>query len=140
MQVSYDVYLPVDLIGGLLAEGGIRCPTSRTDSLLLRYVVDLLDGLKGGVVPSAMPGTPGLLTPGASRTYPTCDIFAYRRPDRLTLLRRGTKDELGECRHLLGECADLAFEFANPYPQRRVFGLKASIIASQALCLGLPVR
>jgi len=47
MQVSHDAYLPVNLIGGLLAEDGVRCPTTRTDPLLLRYVVDLLDGLKG---------------------------------------------------------------------------------------------
>jgi hypothetical protein len=87
-------------------------PTAKTDPLVLRYVVDLLDGLKGGVVPSAMPWTPGLLTPTA---FLTCDIFAHRRADRLTLLRRGTKDELGKRYHFLRECADLAFELAHPY-------------------------
>ncbi len=79
MSVSHDVYLPVDLVGGLFAEGGIRCPATRTDSLVVWYVVDHFDGFKGRVVPSAMPWTLWLLTTGA---FLTCDIvFASSRLD-----------------------------------------------------------
>lgn len=110
MHVSHNVYLPVDLAGGLFAEGHIRCPTTGTDSLVVWYVVDHFDGLKGRVVPSAMPWAPGLLT---STTFLTCDIiFASSRLDWLAPLRGGTKDELGERRHLLGKCTNLAFELA----------------------------
>jgi hypothetical protein len=144
MQVSHDVYLPVDLAGGLFAEGGIRCPTTGTDPLALRYVVDLLDGFKVGVVPSAMPWTPGLLTTGA---FLTCDVFAHREGDRLALLRRGAKDELGKGCHLLGKCTNLAFEFTNPCSKLGILHFEAGVVASQvrivaseALRLRLPVR
>lgn len=83
MRVSHDVYLPVDLIRGLFAEGGIRRPAAGTDPLILRYVVDPLAGFKGRVVPAAMPGAPRLLTPAA---FFTCDIFAHRISERLTFL------------------------------------------------------
>lgn len=137
MQISHDAYLPVDLTGGLFAEGGIRRPTSRTDPFVLRYVVDHFDGFKGRVVPSAMPWTPGLLT---STTFLTCDVFAYRRPDRLVLLGRGAKDQLGKRYHLLGECVDLAFEFTNPCSKLGVLRLEERIVASLALCLRPPTR
>ncbi len=138
MSVSHDVYLPVDLVGGLFAEGGIRCPATRTDSLVVWYVVDHFDGFKGRVVPSAMPWTPWLLT---TEAFLTCDIvFASSRLDWLTLLLRGAKDELCESRHLLGECTNLAFGFTNPCSKLGVLRLKTGIIASEAFCLRLPVR
>ncbi|KJF15637.1 hypothetical protein AXFE_35090 [Acidithrix ferrooxidans] len=77
----------------------------------------------------------------ATGAFLTCDIvFASSRLDWLTLLLRGAKDELCESRHLLGERANLAFEFTNPCSKLGVLRLKTSIIASEAFCLRLPVR
>ena len=114
MQVSHDAYLPVDLIGGLFAEGGVRRPATGTDPLLLRNVMNFLDRLKGRVVPSAVPWTSGLLT---SAAFLTRDIvFASSGLDRLAPLRPGDKDELAERRHFSCGCANLAVELARPYP------------------------
>ncbi len=112
--------------------------TTGTDPLLLRYVMDFLDRLKGRVVPSAVPWTSGLLNPAAFLTRSI--VFASSGLDRLALLRLGAKVELAERRHLFCDCANLAFEFARPYPQRRILRLEASIIASEASHLCPPVR
>jgi len=66
MGHPHDAHHPVDLRGGLFAEGRVLCSALRTAAVLLSNVVDLFFGLKVGVVLAAVAPASGLLAPPAA--------------------------------------------------------------------------
>jgi len=117
VQNGDDAHLPVDLGGGLFAEGLIGCPAVRAEPLVLAQVVEHLFGLECRVVPPAMPGAARPLTttatPVALGPARTWRLLGGVRPGGLGLLLplwRGTKAELGERRDLLCRRVELTFE------------------------------